>query len=114
MEADKSAGAGGASYRKRRDDSEDPELQALEEEFSEVYAAEKNVRAADIPIKTLDRLESVCRKFVDAFFEIPNLDKCGKYGAWKRRAYHLLDDMTAMKNICLKVRMDGEAGGTGY
>merc|ERR1712039_37820 len=109
----KSADADMITYRRRRDDDsteEDPELASSEEEFNAIYADQKNVRASEIPIKTLDRLESVCRKFVDAFFEIDTLKDCGKFGAWKRRADHLLDDMTAMKNICLKFRLDGSAG----
>lgn len=59
-------------------------------------------------VKTLNRLEAVCKKFVDAFFEIPELAQCGKFGAWKKRANHLLNDMTAMKNICLKIRLDSQ------
>ena len=41
-----------------------------------------------------------CKKFFNAVLESPELKHCGKLGAWKLRSKGLLEDMTAMKNIC--------------
>ena len=41
-----------------------------------------------------------CKKFFNAVLESAELKHCGKLGAWKLRSKGLLEDMTAMKNIC--------------
>ena len=41
-----------------------------------------------------------CKKFFNAVLESSELKHCGKLGAWKLRSKGLLEDMTAMKNIC--------------
>jgi hypothetical protein len=93
-------------YRRRRQAG----LDGANAEYDQIYNTEKDQRAATISVNQLNKLEGVCHKFVDAFFEIDELKECNKYGAWKKRAEHLLGDMTAMKNICLKIRQDGGAG----
>merc|ERR1712136_406061 len=96
-----------AKWHQEKGKNSEKSLDKLETEFSDINS-DAATRGSEIPVKTLNRLEAVCKKFVDAFFEIPELAQCGKFGAWKKRANHLLNDMTAMKNICLKIRLDSQ------
>ena len=68
----------------------------------------------------LEKLEGLCRKFVVAALNDDSLNECQKLGAWQARANHLLDDLVAMKNVCIKMNDEAEsteggeyAGGAG-
>ena len=56
----------------------------------------------------LNRLESICNKFVKSFFSHKELEDCKKLGAWEKRANGLLETLNVMKKICLKMRQSGE------
>merc|ERR1712130_147274 len=50
----------------------------------------------------IDKLEMVCHSETMKILNSNELRNCGKSGAWKRRAKHLLGDLVIMKNVCKK------------
>merc|ERR1712038_998483 len=103
---------GGAGYRKRRETDEE-----LEAEFAQLVSemndgfTGKNQYGNMASPNQLNKLEGLCRKFVNAALNDDSLSDCGKLGAWQNRATQLLDDLVAMKNVCLKQAAAAEAEG---
>lgn len=62
----------------------------------------------------VDKLESLCSKFINLVFADDSLANCGKLGAWQKRADQLFGDMVAMKNVCLKADQEDSQQGGGY
>ena len=106
-------------YRRRRETTDE-----LEAEFAALQAqidsndsfTGKNKYGQMASAGQLNKLEGLCRKFVNAAFNDDSLADCNKLGAWKNRANQLLDDLVKMKNVCIKQAEEAAAapGGGGY
>merc|ERR1711981_861803 len=101
-------------YRRRRETDEELETEfaALISEMSEGFQG-KNQYGAMASSGQLNKLEGLCRKFVNAALNDDSLDECKKLGAWKNRANQLLDDLRLMKNVCIKQAEEAANGGGG-
>merc|ERR1712110_6593 len=101
--ADDAPAYGGSSYRKRRETDEELEAEfaALVSEMDDGFEG-KNKYGGMASSNQLNKLEGLCRKFVNAALNDDSLTECGKLGAWQKRANQLLDDLVLMKNVCLK------------
>lgn len=87
--------------RKRREDAPleydyDPALVDLDLDIHQLAKANFNTPKPSV----INRLEDICRKFLNSFWAENALQNCSKLGAWKKRSDELLQDMNAMKNIC--------------
>merc|ERR1712228_447260 len=102
------------SYRRRRETEEELEAEFAElvSEMNEGFAG-KNQYGQMASSSQLNKLEGLCRKFVNAALNDDSLTECNKLGAWQNRATQLLDDLVAMKNVCLKQAAGGGNGGGG-
>ena len=106
------AAYGGGSYRRRRETEEE-----LEAEFAQLVSemndgfTGKNQYGSMASSNQLNKLEGLCRKFVNAALNDDSLSECSKLGAWQNRATQLLDDLVLMKNVCLKQAEGGGGGG---
>ena len=120
--ADAGNGQGYGQYRKRRDDETDAldaEFDAARQELEDDFAEKGYAGSAPKPA-TVDRLENICRKYMATVWNAKEIQDCKKLGAWEKRSKGLLDDLTAMKNVCRNNKGGdggnggGNGGGAGY
>jgi GTPase involved in cell partitioning and DNA repair len=110
-----SYGYAGTNYRKRRQADElDAEFEQVRSEMDADFAG-KAYSGTPKPT-AVNKLEALCRKYIGLVWNDPSLADCPKLGAWENRSDALLDDLTAMKNICLndKGGSFGGGGNSGY
>ena len=50
----------------------------------------------------VNKLESLCSKFINLALADDSLATCGKLGAWQKQADDIFDDMVRMRNVCIK------------
>merc|ERR1712131_394291 len=64
----------------------------------------------------VNKLESLCSKFINLALADDSLATCGKLGAWQKRADQIFGDLVAMKNVCIKQAQeaDSSTGGGSY
>merc|ERR1712026_621373 len=64
----------------------------------------------------VNKLESLCSKFINLALADDSLATCGKLGAWQKRADQIFGDLVAMKNVCIKQAQEADSsmGGGSY
>ena len=113
----KSAEYGGSSYRKRRQADMESEFDAIRSEMEDDFEGKASYGGSTPKPSLVNKLDTLCRKFMATVWNDPTIQDCPKLGAWENRSKALLDDMTAMKNICMNNKgsdqQDGDAGNYG-
>lgn len=95
-----------AGYRKRRqaDDLEslyESQFNQIRSEMDDEFEGKATYGGSTPKASLVNKLEGLCRKFMATVWNDPTIQDCPKLGAWENRSQALLDDMTAMKNICM-------------
>ena len=57
----------------------------------------------------MNKLESLCSKFINLALADDSLATCGKLGAWQKRADQIFGDLVAMKNVCIKHAQEADS-----
>jgi len=57
----------------------------------------------------VNKLESLCSKFINLALADDSLATCGKLGAWQKRADQIFGDLVAMKNVCIKQAQEADS-----
>ena len=103
-------------YRKRRqaDQSDEEQFDSIISELDSGFDG-KGYGGGNAPKPNLlNKLDTLCRKFMATVWNAQEVQDCPKLGAWENRSKGLLDDMTAMKNICMNNKGVDQQGDMGY
>jgi len=101
----------GGGYRRRRDTEEELEAefaQLMEEIDSDDGFSGKQYGSAANQSQ-VNKLESLCSKFINLALADDSLATCGKLGAWQKRADQVFGDLVAMKNVCIKQAQEADS-----
>jgi len=101
----------GGGYRRRRDTEEELEAefaQLMEEIDSDDGFSGKQYGSAANQSQ-VNKLESLCSKFINLALADDSLATCGKLGAWQKRADQIFGDLVAMKNVCIKQAQEADS-----
>ena len=109
--------ADGYAYRKRRqaDESDEEQFNDIISELDSGFDGKGYGKGNPPKPNLLNKLDSLCRKFMATVWNAQEVKDCPKLGAWENRSKGLLDDLTAMKNICMNNKgVDQQDGSMGY
>merc|ERR1712110_784142 len=104
----------GSPYRKRRQADLDAEFDAIQAEMDDEFEGKATYGGSTPKPSQVNKLDNLCRKFMATVWNDPTLQDCPKLGAWENRSKALLDDLTAMKNVCMNGKGSDQQGDGPY